>query len=784
MAVTRALGAAGWAALTPWRPSRSARNETEDLPMPRATPPSLALQPPPSQDSLQAELHGLGFTLPEVPARTAPAGRDRLMHDAQRWLAAALRSLDEGVLLCEADQRVRFLNDSAERLTGWTQTEAAGVALARVLRLSDANGLAVTPAGPAPSTGAATALPWHLDLQLTGRDGRLFEVDVQVGGLHDDDGLPIGHAVRLRDAATRRQQAARLAASEERFRSLFEHAPGGMALVDLDGCIQQANPALARLLGLGAAQLEGIEHVQLGATEDREFEREQLKRLLKGKTDSVRFPAQYRPRGQRSAQPLRVQVSASLVREAGWPVGFLYQMTDVSDDEQALAERIRATFFDPLTGLGNRARVSEQLELLLATARRERAPVAVVSLDLDRFRHVNDSLGHATGDEVLKAVGERLAATLRASDCIARTSADHFTLVLAKAGTGAHLAQLLEKVRGVICQPLLVAGHELRLSCSLGAAVFPQDGDDAPSLLRAADGALASAQRAGGERLAFFRRDMLASAQARLALEARLREAESRGELRLEFQPIFDLKTRTVQAFEALMRWQCADRLVPPAEFIPVAEECGLIVSLGSWALREACRQAAAWPAGVAVSVNCSAAQFHAPGFVDIVRGALREGGLAPQRLHLELTESVMLRDDEVHRASLDALRQLGVALSVDDYGTGYSSLAYLKHYAPQTLKIDKLFIDEIDSDRASRAIVSATVAMAHKLGMRVVAEGVETQAQLDHLRASGCDAVQGFLLGRPGAAALAAEVIERAALQARAEEKRAASETQNWSLL
>ena len=759
--------------------------------MPTTSPASTVdLTLPTAPAELTLELQRSGFSLEAEAPRPAPPGPARLVQEAQRWLHAALGSLDDGLILCDMGDAVRSLNATAEALCGTSVDEATGMPLARLLRLADAQGQPLALASLAERPLSLEG--WYTGLTLTGRDGRQSAVDLQFAPLADAAGMALGRRVCLRDATPRLRDEARLAASEDRFRSLFERSPSGMALVDLDGRILQANPAMARLLGTDAPLLVGVEHAMLGAAEDREFEREQLKRLVRGKVGkggSVRFATHYRSRGAQGAAGVRsAQVGVTLLIEAGWPSAFLYQVHDSSDDEQVMAQRIRAAFFDPLTGLGNRSRMTEQLELVLATARRERAEVAVVALNVDHFRHLNDGLGHAVGDDVLKTVGRRLVAAVRASDCVARLGADDFALVLPKAGQGTDLARLLDKIRAILSRPIVLPEHpeaqNVAITVSLGAAVFPLDGDDAPSLLRAADSALASAKRDGGNRYAFFRREWMKSAQERLALQQDLRQAVARDELRLEFQPIFDIKSGQVEAFEALMRWQRGAERVAPGEFIPIAEETGLIVQLGEWALREACRQAAAWPGEVAVSVNVSAAQFGAPGFAELVRESLESSKLTPRRLHLELTESVMLKGDAARMQCIDELRRLGVGLSVDDYGTGYSSLAYLKHYTPRALKIDKMFVDELDSDASSRAIVSATVAMAHRLGMRVVAEGVETAAQLERLRATGCDSVQGFLLGRPGAAEQVAEVIERARLAAKATLARKADEPEGWALL
>jgi len=689
--------------------------------------------------------------------------REARLQEAEHWFTAAFENLGDGVVLCEPDGSVRQMNQRAEAMIGCSRIDARHVPLDSLLRLTDMHRQAHYPfevltTHDEPGYAEPGQETETLGLTLHRPDGATSTVDLRSSLLFHPDGPLLGGILTLRDAQPRLDHEATVLASENRLRKLFEVSPSGMALLDDRGRLKLANPALGALLGCDADALLGEAHAELGLPEDRDFELEQLQRLMRRKADSVRFEKHYR-RADGSHAFLGL-VSATLLAEDDGTDAVLLQITDLTDSRQAEAQRLRQTFFDPLTGLGNRARLHEQLEMALTYARREKFEVTVLHVDLDGFKWVYDRFGHRVADECMRKIARRLQRSVRESDCVGRMSADDFALVLPKAGASSSIARLMEKVRRSISTPMLFEGTEIRITASIGAAVFPHDGGDTAALLRAADAASAAAKQEGGDQFAFFHLDMGRRVEQRMAVEMRLRQAISRDELFLEFQPICDFAGGAIEGFEALVRWQRDDEVVPPAAFVPFAEESGLIVPIGAWVLREACRQATAWPESISVSVNCSAVQFRDRGFFDTVRQALADTGLRPQRLRLELTESMMLHGDETRAERLAQLREIGVTLSVDDYGTGYSSLAYLKHFAPKTLKIDKVFVDDITTDISSQAIVTATIAMAHKLGMRVVAEGVETQAQYEQLQGCGCDFVQGFLTGRPGSAAAALAAI------------------------
>ncbi len=376
-------------------------------------------------------------------------------------------------------------------------------------------------------------------------------------------------------------------------------------------------------------------------------------------------------------------------------------------------------------------------------------------LDIDRFAKVNDGLGHGVGDGLLLAIAERLADRLGPGDTLARYMADKFVIVVADATNAAHAAYLARGYQDAIARPFDVDGHEIVVTCSVGISLYPDDGSDAALLLHLADAAMRQARNRGGDGLAFVDVAVAAVIEDRLALGRRLRGAAARNELLVHYQPQVDLAGRSLTGVEALVRWQHPERgLVPPGEFIPLAEEMGIIGEIGAWVLAQSCRQVAAWQADgllvPRVAVNLSALQLEHADLAATVRAALDAAAIGPERLELEVTESTIMHQSAAAGAVLGDLRALGVELALDDFGTGYSSLSQLRHLPLRRLKIDISFVRDIGRDPAAEAIIRAIIAMAVSLGLQTVAEGVEREDQAAFLRDAGCDIGQGYLFGRP----------------------------------
>jgi diguanylate cyclase (GGDEF)-like protein len=412
---------------------------------------------------------------------------------------------------------------------------------------------------------------------------------------------------------------------------------------------------------------------------------------------------------------------------------------------------------DTLTGLPNRQLFRDRLGQALALAQRNASQLAVIYMDVDRFKQINDTMGHAAGDELLRQTATRLQACIRSSDTLARLGGDEFTVVLTQITSSADAMRAARMMMEAMRAPFVVGNRELFVTLSLGISVYPDDGADGGALMVNADVAMYRAKEMGRDNFQWFDPEMNAAASERMEMESHLRRALELGELSLEYQPQCDRDGKVV-GFEALMRWRHPLLgQVSPVRFIPLAEDSGLIVPMGEWALRQACAQAAQWRrtrAGLRVSVNVSAVQFRRLEFIDTVRQALRDTGLPPEALELEITESLLLQSARESSANLYALRALGVGVAIDDFGTGYSSLSYLHKLPISTLKIDQSFVREIGEEGApgheQAPIIRTIIALAHNLGMAVVAEGVETETQRRVLLALGCEGLQGYLLHRP----------------------------------
>jgi PAS domain S-box/diguanylate cyclase (GGDEF) domain len=410
---------------------------------------------------------------------------------------------------------------------------------------------------------------------------------------------------------------------------------------------------------------------------------------------------------------------------------------------------------DSLTDLPNRILLSDRLTQAIALAHRSGKKLAVLFLDLDRFKHINDSLGHAIGDRLLQSVAQRLLACVRRSDTVSRQGGDEFVILLPEVAHAGDAAAIADVILLALSTPHHIAKHDLHVTASVGIATYPDDGTDAETLMQNADLAMYDAKDSGRDNWQFFKAEMNKRAVERQLVEVALRHAVDQQEFVLQYQPQMNLGTGAIIGVEALIRWRHPERgLVPPAHFIPIAEECGVIVAIGRWVLREACRQARTWQCAglppVRIAINISAVELRAKDFVAGVRAILLETGLDPRFLELELTETFLWQDSKSTLAVLQALKAMGVQLALDDFGTGYSSLSYLKRFPIDTLKIDQSFVRDITTDAGDAGIVSAVISMGKSLHMRVVAEGVETREQLAFLREQSCPEGQGYHFSRP----------------------------------
>ena len=411
---------------------------------------------------------------------------------------------------------------------------------------------------------------------------------------------------------------------------------------------------------------------------------------------------------------------------------------------------------DALTGIANRSVLIEKVEEALARLRQTGEPFAVLMLDLDLFKTINDSLGHPVGDELLKVVAARLSACVREADTVARLGGDEFAIVASAAGDQREAAAATAKrLLEAVSAPCDIDGHQIDIGTSIGVALAPAHGSDVDQLMKSADLALYKAKAEGRDRYRFFEDAMAVEARTRRTLQADLRNALTNNELELHYHPIVDIQTMDMAGVEALIRWRHPQRgMIAPGEFISVAEETGLINPIGEWVLRQACADAVGWPAHVKVSVNLSPVQFRKVSPIEICRRALADCGLPAERLEVEITESVLLHGSEENVEALHQLRLLGISIVLDDFGTGYSSLSYLRMFPFNKIKIDRSFVHELSHSADSASIVSAVASLGRNLRISTVAEGIETQEQLVLVRAAGCTHAQGFLFGKPCPAA------------------------------
>jgi len=677
----------------------------------------------------------------EVALRKADV--ERALRDNERWLTSVLHGVGDAVIATDIDGLVGLANPAAEHLLGTHVLR--GRTAADIVRLEDNAGGAVgLVRGDCMAFSGAAILVTH--------DGARIPVDFSAGPICDERAHMVGVAIVLHDERERVAAEQRLARSEQRFRSAFDNAPLGLALVDRDNRYVRVNRAMCRLLGAPADELVGTRQDAFGDSGDNAIEREYQQDLLAGRSDAVQYERRYRPRDGHTVWAL---VSATLLPANHEPQHFLIQVNDVTERKRAEEELAHLAHHDALTGVANRAMLSEQVERELAVARRRKARLAVVFIDLDYFKHINDSYGHEVGDQVLKELATRLARSVRAMDIVGRLGGDEFVVVLSEVADARDVITLTDKLRHECGRPLHFNGHEVRLAVSMGVSLFPDDAHDFRTLLRFADSALYQAKGEGRNNVQFYRPELTARMEMRVRLGAGLRMALERGELEMFYQPIVALDDGRPAAAEALLRWHHPELgLLMPDLFLPMLEESSMGEEIGAWTLVEACRQAAQWNADGAPSlrmgVNVTPAQFKSGRLLPAVKAALRDSGLAPGHLCIEITEHNQLADTEQTRTTLQALKALGVLVAIDDFGTGYSSLGYISRLRPDELKVDKSLVTDVDSDAERAGLVVAALAMARSLHLMVVAEGVETEAEQAFLQAHGCDMAQGFLHARP----------------------------------
>jgi diguanylate cyclase (GGDEF)-like protein/PAS domain S-box-containing protein len=586
------------------------------------------------------------------------------------------------------------------------------------------------------------------------RDSERF-VSINGEPMYDRAGNFDGYRGTGKDVTRLMVLARSLRESEARLRAIMDTAPDAIVSMDESGSIVEYNPAAERLFGYSRADAIGQDmQALLIPPEQRDGHGRGLSTHSRSEATSILNQRRevHALRKDGSTFPAAITVVSTKSDGAALYTAFL---RDISESKAAKQRLLLLAHYDSLTGLPNRVLFYDRLTQLLAQSQRNDWSGALLFIDVDRFKLVNDTLGHHAGDELLRQVALRLQDSLRPGDTVGRLGGDEFALILANIAQPQDSELVAEKLMYAFRKPFEVEGQELFVTLSVGITVFPGDGLDADMLIRHADAAMYRAKEEGRNAYQFFSGEALVEASKRLSLENCLRRALDRDEFRLHFQPRVDLQSGDIVGMEALLRWQKSDgELVAPGAFVPILEETGLILPVGDWVLRQACHQLNEWQSAglscVPVAVNLSPRQLRNRAFPERVGQLIAQYRIDPSLLELEITETSLMRDPDEAVRLLSEIRRPGVRIAIDDFGTGYSSLAYLKRFPLDYLKIDRSFVRDLTSSPGDASIVRTIITMAHELGLRVVAEGVETQAQLDFLASHGCEEAQGFLFSRP----------------------------------
>jgi diguanylate cyclase (GGDEF)-like protein/PAS domain S-box-containing protein len=602
---------------------------------------------------------------------------------------------------------------------------------------------------------------WHGEIKNRAKGGSIYWVDTTIVPTLDTEGKPQQY-VAIRADITERKQAEEavkesLATSENAIKELADQKfaldqHSIVAVTDVQGTITYVNEKFCAISQYSKDELIGQNHRILNSGYHPKDFFQQMYRTITG---GAVWHGEIKNRAKDGSLYWVDTTIVPFLDPTGRPRQYVAIRTDITERKVAEARIQFLADSDALTGLPNRRLLQDRLTQALAIARRQKGRVALLFLDLDTFKNINDSLGHSVGDLLLRELAERLKTWGRKQDTVARVGGDEFLIVLTELNDITDAAVAAERLLDGIIGEYSIRGHVLNITCSLGISIFPEHGTDPETLMKNADAAMYSAKQNGRNNFRFFTEEMNAQVVERLTLENSLRLALDRKELFLVYQPQVEMSTGRIVGLEALLRWQHPELgLVPPDRFIRIAEHSGLILPIGEWVLRTACSQGLKWqeeglPA-VTIAVNVSAIQFRQESFCGLIRRVLHETGLAPQCLELELTESLLLADAEVTLAVIQELKAMGLTLAIDDFGTGYSSFSYLRQFRVSKLKIDRSFIRDVAVNPDDAAITTAIISMAKSLKLKVIAEGVEDEAQMSFLRAHQCDEIQGYYFSKP----------------------------------
>jgi diguanylate cyclase (GGDEF)-like protein/PAS domain S-box-containing protein len=669
-----------------------------------------------------------------------------------------LEAAPDGMVVVNEEGEIVLLNAQAEKHFGYRADELLGQKVMNIIPEGFAERLI---ADGTRTAAEALAQQIGTGIELNGRrkDGSEFPIEIMLSPLESPEGFLVTAAIR--DITVRKDAERNLAQMEARYRGLLEAAPDGMVVVDEKGKIVLLNAQAEKHFGYRSDELLGQEVTNIipeGFAERliADGTRTASEALAQQIGTGIELNGR---RKDGSEFPIEIMLSPLESPEGILVTAAIRDITVRKDADEHLAQMVKqmahSAAHDFLTSLPNRLLLNDRIDQAIALAKRHKHLVAVLFLDLDGFKHINDSLGHSAGDKLLQSVAGRLSDCVRAPDTVSRQGGDEFVVLLPEVKLAEDIAIAARRMLRAVEKAHFIDDRELHVTVSIGVSLYPDDGLDAETLIKNADTAMYQAKEDAGQSCRFFRPEMNVRAVERQSIEEDLRRALQQKEFTLNFQPKVNLSTGAIIGAEALIRWTSPTRgQVPPLDFIPIAEDSGLILPIGAWVLQEACAQARAWVDAAlpktTMAVNVSAAQFRNENFLEDLFATLSETGMDPECLELEVTESILMRHAEVAASILQTLRRRGIRVSVDDFGTGYSSLSYLQKFPLDALKIDQSFVREISTRPDETTIVRAIISMGRSLNLRIIAEGVETASDLAFLKAQGCDEGQGYYFSRP----------------------------------
>lgn len=676
------------------------------------------------------------------------------LDNREHILNSLLSNLDGMAYCClpDKDWTMLYISEGCVKLTGYSAEEfltSGGITYEEITYEADRDELRETI-----NTAIKKKQRYDAEYRIVKRNGEIRWVSERGQSIFNDEGKLEAIEGFIQDITERKANEQALIEAEKRYRSIFENTVEGIFQTTPEGRYLSANPALAKIYGYSSPEelISSFNNIEEQLYVDKKKRRE-FSELMQLSERVTNFESQvYRKNGS----IIWISENARTVRDHNGAL--LYYEGTVEDitlrrENTAIIE-YQATH-DDLTGLPNRVLLKDRLYQAIRNAERTNSQLAVVFVDLDQFKDVNDSMGHHAGDNLLITMAERLKSCVRESDTVARPGGDEFVLLLSNLHSLDSLSQMLQRILENTAEPCQIDGREFVVTCSLGISMYPEDGKDSDTLLKHADNAMYKAKHAGKNNFQFYTKELNALLLERLELEYHLRHAIKNEEFQLFFQPKASLASGKLTGIEALIRWNSPIHgLVPPSKFIPVAEESVLIEQIGEWVLEESCNKATELYKMTGeilpVSINVSPRQFYNPRLINMIDAVLARTGLHPSCLEIEITEGTLVNQTSKFTNVLKNLKALGIKLSIDDFGTGYSSMGYLKNFPIDHIKIDQSFVRDLEIDRANQAILRAIVALGKNLDLSVIAEGIETQLQKNFLAAIGCDQMQGFLLSKP----------------------------------